>query len=251
MGAGPSLVMAHGFTQTGSLWGGIDGQLAAHFRVVAADMPGHAGSTSVAASVEQGARLLVEGGGRSAYVGYSMGARVCLQAAVDHPASVDRLVLISGTAGIDDPEDRAERRRTDGALADRLDPPDGSPGTSVATFVRAWLDRPLFDGLDHDAEGMDERLRNTGAGLASSLRLAGSGTQLPLWDRLHRLVMPVLVVTGSRDTKFCALGRRLVASIGANATLAVVPSAGHAPHLQYPDQVTALIRTHLGAPVSG
>jgi len=193
----------------------------------------------------------VERGGRADYVGYSMGARVCLQAAVDHPASIERLVLISGTAGIDHPDDRAERRRSDEALADQLDPPDGHPGIPVSTFVRRWLDRPLFDGIDPDKRGMDERLRNTGTGLASSLRLAGPGTQLPLWDRLDRLEVPVLVVTGARDAKFCALGERLVGSIGANATLAVVPSAGHAPHLQWPDQVTALIRTHLGAPARG
>ena len=38
------------------------------------------------------------------------------------PIWCDRLVLVSGTAGIDDPDERAERRRADDALADRLDP---------------------------------------------------------------------------------------------------------------------------------
>ena len=75
---------------------------------------------------------------------------------------------------------------------------------------------------------------NTGAGLASSLRLAGTGTQQPLWHELSRLDMPVLVVTGELDAKFTALGEALATAIGPNASHAVVPGAGHAPHLQLP-----------------
>ncbi len=120
-------------------------------------------------------------------------------------------MLISGTAGIDEAGARRTRRRADGDLADELDPPDGSrtSATPVDTFLRRWLAAPLFAGIDPEAAGLDERLRNTGPGLASSLRLAGAGTQRPMWDRLGRLTMPVLVITGEDDDKFTALGRRL------------------------------------------
>ena len=49
--------------------------------------------------------------------------------------------------------------------------------------MRRWLDSPMFAGIGPSANGFDERLRNTGPGLASSLRLAGTGTQQPLWER--------------------------------------------------------------------
>ena len=58
--------------------------------------------------------------------------------------------------------------------------------------------------------------------------------------------MPVLVVCGADDTKFTALGRRMVEAIGQNATLAVVPGTGHSPHLQQPGRVADLVRSHLG-----
>jgi 2-succinyl-6-hydroxy-2,4-cyclohexadiene-1-carboxylate synthase len=113
------------------------------------------------------------------------------------------------------------------------------------------MDNPMFAGIDPAAAGLEERRRNTGPGLASSLRLAGTGTQLPLWEKLGRLDMPVLVVCGEADTKFTALGRRLTDAIGPNATLAVVAGTGHAPHLQRPGAVAELVRSHLAgaAPV--
>jgi 2-succinyl-6-hydroxy-2,4-cyclohexadiene-1-carboxylate synthase len=249
IGHGPRLVLAHGFTQTGQVWSSMQDDLARDHEVVLVDLPGHAGSSGVAANLVDGALLLAAAGGRAAYLGYSMGARFCLHLALQRPAQVDRLVLISGTAGIDDPAERRARRRADEALAEQLDPTGGPAWAAVPveTFIRRWLEAPLFDGISPEANGLAERLRNTGPGLASSLRLAGTGTQQPLWGRLGELAMPVLVITGEDDERFTALGDRLVAAIGANATHAVVAGAGHAPQLQRPDEVAELVRRHLGS----
>jgi 2-succinyl-6-hydroxy-2,4-cyclohexadiene-1-carboxylate synthase len=247
-GAGRRLVMAHGFTQTGRLWAGMDDDLAGDHEVVTVDLPGHGGSADVHSTLVDGALLLGAAGGRAAYLGYSMGARFCLHLALARPDLVESLVLISGTAGIEDADERLERCRSDGAMADRLDPPsvDLTP-LPVAEFLRAWMDNPMFAGLEPDADGLAERLTNTGPGLASSLRRAGTGTQLPLWEKLGRLTMPVLIVSGERDTKFTALGRRMAGAVGANATVALVEGAGHAPHLQAPGEVARVVRSHLAA----
>jgi pimeloyl-ACP methyl ester carboxylesterase len=100
----------------------------------------------------------------------------------------------------------------------------------------------MFAQLDPDAAAVEERSRNTPAGLASSLRLAGTGTQEPLWDRLPGLGMPVLVVTGAADEKFTGLGHRMARAIGTNASAVAVPEAGHAPHLERPSEVARLVR---------
>ena len=191
-------------------------------------------------------------GGRADYLGYSMGARFCLHLALDQPERVESLVLISGTAGIDDPDERAARVARDQGLADQLDPP-GEPGSAgdgqarLDAFLRRWLDTPLLAGLSAEADGFTERRSNTGPGLASSLRLAGTGTQVPLWTRLAGLEMPVLIVTGELDDKFTRIGGRMVDAIGDNATQAVIPGAGHSPHLQEPAMVAEEIRAFLGS----
>jgi 2-succinyl-6-hydroxy-2,4-cyclohexadiene-1-carboxylate synthase len=245
-GVGPRLVMAHGFTQTSRVWGSMDDDLARDHQVVAVDMPGHGASSGVASTLVDGALQLVRVGGPAAYLGYSMGARFCLHLALACPQQVDSLVLISGTAGIDDPDERRVRSRSDAALAHRLDPGDsGDTPVPVEAFLRQWMDNPLFAGVSAEAAGLDERRHNTGPGLASSLRLAGTGTQLPLWGKLDRLTMPVLIVCGELDEKFTELGRRMAGTIGTGATVAVVPGTGHSPHLQRPEIVADLIRTHL------
>jgi 2-succinyl-6-hydroxy-2,4-cyclohexadiene-1-carboxylate synthase len=240
-------VLAHGFTQTSRVWGSIDLDLARDHQVVGVDMPGHAGSTPLVGSLTEGAAWLGESGGPASYLGYSMGARYCLHLALARPDLVERLVLVSGTAGIDDPDERRWRRRADEALAAELDPPASSPSPAVPVeaFVRRWLEGPLFSGIDEARNGREERLRNTGPGLASSLRTAGTGTQDPLWDRLAELTMPVLIVTGGDDVKFTQLGRRMAAAVGAGASHRVIAGAGHAPHLQQPSEVSGLVRSHL------
>jgi 2-succinyl-6-hydroxy-2,4-cyclohexadiene-1-carboxylate synthase len=246
-GDGPPLVLSHGFTQTHRVWGGLDADLADSHTVAAVDLPGHGRSHGINADLVTGAVMLGATGGPADYLGYSMGARFCLHLALARPDLVHRLVLVSGTAGIDDPDERSSRRQSDEALAERLDPVGGGPPQdTVAEFVARWVSNPMFGRVPVSANAVEERSTNTAAGLASSLRLAGTGTQVPLWDRLAGLTMPVLVVTGSRDVKFTELGRRLADSMGGPVAHVVVDDADHAPHLQHPDEVAAAVRTFLG-----
>jgi len=54
------------------------------------------------------------------------------------------------------------------------------------------------------------------------------------------------VVTGARDSKFTALGRRLVESLDGPVSHVVIDDADHAPHLQRPTEVAAAVRSFLG-----
>jgi len=235
-GAGDRLVLVHGFTQTGRSWRHVAAALGDSYEVVAVDAPGHGDSAAVRADVPAAARLLGQAGGRATYLGYSMGGRLCLQLALDRPTLVDRLVLVSATAGIDDDAERTARRDRDEQLARSIEC-DG-----LDAFLVRWVAQPLFVGLsDPD---LDDRRRNTVEGLATSLRMAGSGTQEPTWHRLATLPMPVLVVAGALDSKFVALAERLAAAIP-SADLAIIEGAGHTVHLERPTAVTDLLTTWL------
>jgi len=54
-----------------------------------------------------------------------------------------------------------------------------------------------------------------------------------------------LIVAGADDAKFSAEGSRLVQSIGPNATLALIPNAGHAAHLEQPELFLTTLRAWL------
>lgn len=231
-------VFAHGFTQTGRSWDLVSDRFCGRcpaWTTTAVDLPGHGDAGDFGGDLWAAADLLVRQGGTGSYVGYSMGGRVALHAALAHPDAVERLVLIGATAGIDDDAERAARRSADEALADRI------LEIGVPNFVDEWLDNDLFAGLSRDAAQREDRLRNSAEGLASSLRDAGTGTQEPLWARLGEIAAPTLVLVGAHDAKFTALGHRLVDGLR-DGHLVSIPGAGHSVHLERPDAtVDALV----------
>ncbi len=232
-------MLLHGFTQSAGSWAPLAERLSGTHEVIAVDAPGHGGSAEVGAGLWEGADLIAEAGGRGCYVGYSMGGRFGLHVALAHPEVVERLVLVSTTAGIDDPAERTERAASDEQIARRVER-DGVPA-----FLDWWLARPLFATLSAEAAALDSRLGGSAAGLASSLRLAGTGVQEPLWGRLGEISVPVLVVAGELDPAYLARAHRLVAAIGSNASLSVVAGAGHACHLERPDAWLAALGAFL------
>ncbi|HEY6531646.1 MAG TPA: alpha/beta fold hydrolase [Acidimicrobiales bacterium] len=233
------LVLLHGFTQNGRCWGRFAEDLARDHELAMVDLPGHGGSAHVEADLTTAADLVLEAGGRGTYVGYSLGGRVALHAALRRPDLVARLVLIGATGGIDDEADREDRCRADELLAYRIEE------IGVAQFVDEWLAQPLFSGLTREAAAVPARLHNTPGGLASSLRSTGTGTQEPLWDQLGAVGVPVLVMTGVDDVKFSALGTRLARAVGPNATVALVPRSGHSTPFENPADSASIIRRWL------
>ena len=239
------VVLVHGFTQTLGAWAPVGERLAQRWEVVRVDLPGHGRSGGVRVGFEEAAGLVGAAGGAGAYVGYSLGGRVCLRLALDRPDLVRALVLVGASPGIADAGERAARRAADERLAAEVER-DG-----VAAFLDRWLAGPLFATLPAASAGRDQRLANTAAGLAYALRGLGTGAQEPLWDRLGRLRPPVLLVAGERDPKFTGVARRMVAAIGPSARVAIVAGAGHAVHLERPVELAKLIEEFLAAALGG
>lgn len=243
-GAGPRVVLVHGFGQTGRCWGPLAPALAHRHEVVRVDAPGHGGSAGVAADLPTTGRLLAETGGPAVYLGYSMGGRMVLHVATHAPGALRALVVVGGTPGIADAGERADRHRADRALAARI------RAGGVPAFVREWLALPMFAGLPPEGRFVAERESNTAEGLATSLELAGTGAQAPLWDALGAIDVPVLWVAGADDERYAAIARDAVAAIGPNARAALVPGAGHSAHLEAPGPVIDLVTRWL-AEVAG
>lgn len=232
-------ICVHGFTQTAASWDRVITHLHAHptapfTEVVALDAPGHGSQQDRPFTLVDGAADLGRRGGTGVYIGYSMGARLALHLALATPATTTGLVMIGGTPGVEDAAEREARRVADEALADHIEQ------VGIEQFLAEWLAQPLFATLPADHAGAGERFGNSARSLADSLRMAGTGTQQPLWDRLDELALPVLVITGALDTKFTALGERMVGAI-AEADMVVIPDAGHAVHLEHPVAVADAI----------
>lgn len=235
---GPALSFVHGFTQTSRSWVPVVSALSGTLECVCVDAPGHGGSPDGRRTLWQCGDDIAETVPPGVLVGYSMGARMALHSVLAHRSRYLGLVLVSGTAGIDDPGERLARRTADEELAARIET------IGVADFIDEWLANPMFSGLDAGSAMRGDRLGNTASGLADSLRWAGTGTQEPLWGRLGEITIPVLVVTGSLDAKFDALGDRLASRLP-DATRISVDGAGHTVHLERTRAFVATLRDWL------
>lgn len=179
LGAGPPVLLLHGYPQTRRCWSRVAERLAERHLVVAADLRGYGGSSAppsdpghTAYAKRAMARDMLEvmaalGHERFAVVGHDRGARVAYRLALDAPAAVDRLAVL-------DVVPTAELWRAmdaDLALGTYhwlfLAQPDGLPETLlrgheeefVRETLRRWAGRP--DALDavFDAEAIAEYVR--------------------------------------------------------------------------------------------
>jgi 2-succinyl-6-hydroxy-2,4-cyclohexadiene-1-carboxylate synthase len=235
-----TIVLLHGFTQTGRSWDPTIAALGERYRALAPDIRGH-GSAADARPADFAAvqaDLLALAPPRFALAGYSMGGRIALSLALAPAARgrVSRLTLISASPGLAEPEQRSARRAADQALADRIE------GEGIDAFAREWAALPLWETQPPAvaAAAHAERLSQSPAGLAAALRGLGTGVMEPLWNRLPELEIPVTLIAGERDAKFRAIAERMAAALP-DARLEVVPDAGHAVQLERPQAVAALL----------
>jgi len=232
-----TIVLLHGFTQTGRSWGPAIAALGERYRAVAPDIRGHGSAAAVRpvdfASVQ--ADVLALAPERFVLGGYSMGGRIALSLALAAPARVERLVLVGASPGLADADERRARRAADEALAERIE------RGGIEAFAARWSALPLFADQPADvaAAAHATRLAQSPAGLAAALRGLGTGVMEPLWERLPELTMPVTLIAGERDAKFRAIAERMAAALP-DATLHVVAGAGHAAQLEQPAAVAGI-----------
>jgi haloacetate dehalogenase len=218
-GAGPPLLLLHGYPQTSAMWHKVAPGLAERFTVVAADLRGYGGSSKPASdpdhvtySKRMMARDMVQvmaelGFGAFAVAGHDRGGRVGYRMALDHPAVVARLAVLD----IVPTHVMWQRMDKDFAMATYhwlfLAQPDGLPETLIGAdppwWVREKLRRWAGDPAAFAPEAVAEYVRcfSDPAAIHASCEdyRAGAGIddQLDAADRgRRRIACPVLVLWG-------------------------------------------------------
>lgn len=253
IGKGPAVVLLHGFASEGRSLRSLVWELDRHFTTISVDLVGHSRSGSPLAldhyELAQIACDLVEvlrasGFQRAAWFGHGLGGRIALEVALRFPDAVAALVLEGTQPGVRDPGERAARRVEREALADRIEA-DGIPA-----FVEFWESLPLWESLRArltapQLEGLQkERYSHTARGLAKVMRLAGVGGDEWVGDRLFEVTVPVLLTSGRLDLEAVASAEWMATQLP-DATVRILDGAGHAAHLEEPEEFGAVVRTFL------
>ncbi|MBU8769977.1 2-succinyl-6-hydroxy-2,4-cyclohexadiene-1-carboxylate synthase [Cytobacillus oceanisediminis] len=241
-GTGFPLLLLHGFTGNSEGWKEFAPFWKDHSKTIALDIIGHGKSGSPPDigqyQIEESAAVinsLLEkmGIGKIDVLGYSMGGRLALTFAVNYPEKVRKLILESASPGLRTEAERHERRIQDKKLSEKIQQ------EGIKNFIDYWENIPLFQSQKSLPEKIrtrirSQRLANSIDGLANSLNGMGTGVQPSWWDELAHLEMPVLLITGNLDQKFCRIAEEM-SKILPNVKWKTAEDAGHAIHVEKPE----------------
>ena len=242
----PPVLFLHGFMGSGSDWDEVVARLSDRYCCVTIDLPGHGGSVRLpepAMYTFTGAAAAVLGILRALHVrapmlvGFGMGGRLALALAVHTPGTFRRVLIVSSSAGLADPAERASRAERDDALAAELETGD------LSGFVERWYAAAPYASLAARpamlAEVKAANSRQDPGELARALRGMGLGRQPSYWDRLSTVSAPLLTVAGLDDERHVDLGGEIAGRCVAGCA-AIVPAAGHHVHRENPDALARL-----------
>jgi pimeloyl-ACP methyl ester carboxylesterase len=233
-GAAPPVVLVHGFAGAASNWSVLAPLLAASFRLIVPDLPGHGGSTPLPAApnlagfADRVASIVErEDAAGAVVVGHSMGGIVALRLAARRPELVRGLVL-AAAAGISTTTRAAEIFLTGTSLI--------GPGRRVAVFRRRIARSPRLRSLVFDAiSASDAGALSEAAALgflsgsrqySDILTAARALAREDVHRDLEQVRSPAFVLWGARDRQVPVddafeYARRL------RAPVRVIPDCGH------------------------
>ncbi|MDF1658622.1 MAG: alpha/beta hydrolase [Verrucomicrobiales bacterium] len=252
-GAGPAIVLLHGFASTAHSFRELFGPLSHDFRLLAIDLNGFGYTQrprrSKSYRIEAQADLIVEilkrkGINEVVMLGHSYGSAVSAVLAVRHPEIVKKVILISP------PSEFAEK------------PPwyvRNGIGIRAAYFmIRALLSHPeKFRELSAKAvyvEGvlteeiseiyrrsmLIEGLKKACFGYAKAFGGKGADS-----IRYEDVAQPVLIIAGEEDAVVSAKSCKDVAEKVSEGSLVMLPACGHCPPEERPGEVVAAISDFL------
>jgi pimeloyl-[acyl-carrier protein] methyl ester esterase len=253
-GAGPPLVLLHGFAMHGGLFAPLLPRLARRHRVHVVDLPGHGHSAdvpvgSLAAIADRVADAIAalsprgDAHGATTVLGWSFGGQVALEWARRRPPDVARLLLVCTTPSfVTRPHwtcamDAATLRR----FADEL-------GVAYRLTLQRFLTLQVQGSEAGKATLAVLRARLFERGEPPPQALAATLERLLETDlraRVGDVVVPARVIIGTRDTLAPPAAGRWLARALPGADRVDIDGAAHVPFLSHPDAFDAAVQDFL------
>ena len=231
----PPIVFVHGAMMGRSVWHPQIEALAARYRCITVDLPGHGtrrghrftleeAESSVTRAIDEAA------GGRAVLVGLSLGGYTSMLVAGAHPERVRGLVIAGSTREPSGPSRLAFQAY---GWFLRLTPEPAVRAVAMAWFRRRYgpmLGTAITAG-GHFASG----------GGRAVLQLARGRFR----ERLRAYGGPILVINGAWDLVFRVGASRFLVGVP-RVTSRMIPNAGHLSNVDRPDVFTGLVEEFIG-----
>jgi haloacetate dehalogenase len=265
-GAGPPVLLLHGFPETHRCWHAVAPRLADAWTVIAPDLRGYGASRAPAGGArgegftkrEMAAELVelmsARGHERFAVVGHDRGARVAYRLALDHPQRTTRVAVVNTVPTIE----QFERMGTAASLGfwpwfllaqpapfpERL--LEADPAGVLDHVFATWAGDPGAIGAEARAAYLRAFNPTTIAAMCADYRASFH------FDRRHdaedreagrKITAPLLVVTGAEEAQL-AEAPAIWRTWAADVTATEVPG-GHFVPEEAPDELTAALTAFL------
>jgi pimeloyl-[acyl-carrier protein] methyl ester esterase len=241
-GSGPDLVMLHGWGMNSAVWSEFADRLADRYRLWLVDLPGHGQSeySGQQTLVDWARACLTAGPPEGVWLGWSLGAEVALQAALQAPERVKALVSLCGTPRFVQAEDwtaAMARQTLDQFISASRHDHRKTLERFLALQVRG------SEQARENLRALKQRLRSKPdpdpSALDAGLALLKT---VDLRHRLSRLDCPTGWLFGERDTLVpAAVAGSLRERRLPGGWTEIIPGAAHAPFLSHPDETQAAL----------
>lgn len=245
-GSGSPIVLIHGGLVTSAIWDRQIAHFSQAFRVIAYDLRGNGESDLPTAPFSHAADLKalldaldIE---RATIVGCSAGGGVAIDFALEYPASVERLVLLTPAIG--------GFRYPFGMTLRTIGHAINFGRFGLAKAAELYIDNPYWSFfVPQTEEGRNEfrkaflansRMYQGRQGLARAAKPAAIG-------RLGEIRAPTLLIVCDRDSDFNLRAGIIASENIPGVTVKMIPGCGHLPNVEAPDETNRLIGKFLGA----
>jgi 3-oxoadipate enol-lactonase len=248
-GEGPVLVLIHGAGDNLNMWYHQVPVFSKTYRVITYDVRGSGntdspeGDYSLSLFADDIYALMVAlGVAEVRFLGYSMGGRIALELAVNHPEMVKGLVFANSplvAMGPPPPSGNEQRRRP---IPNMMMSPEGdmkafAENMATTAFSPGFRDRNPAEFQRY----VNVKLLNQPQGIGRLMRSLGGLGRLPDYGKLK---CPVLIIVGEHDALTgVEMGTRANKAIP-GSELAILPS-GHAAAIEAPEQFNAVVMKFL------
>lgn len=244
-GAGPAVVLLHGFPFNRSLWREQAELLAPNFRVIAPDLRGHGETTVTAGPVTMAAMARDVVGlldaleiSEAAVCGLSMGGYVSLALYRLFPARVRALVLADTRAVADSKEGRQNReQQAQKALLEGMAP--------IADAMLPKLVAPVTVAKRPEvvARVREMILKTDRTGAAAAQR--GMAQRTDHTDFLSHITVPTLIIVGKYDQLTPVAESEKMHELIAGSRLEIIEGAGHVSNIEQPEAFNRVLADFL------
>jgi len=241
MGAGSPVLLAHGFGEFLEIWSFNLEPLSQHCLVYALDFPGHglSGKPRVDYTAAFTTEFIIDfmqtlGIEHASLAGHSAGGLARLNAAINFPDKVDKLVLVD-SGGLGDEVSIHYRLATLPVLGEILIKP------TVKAGIKRGLKRAFYNPDIVKEEWIDlncQYLKMPGAKevmlsiIRNGANLSGPRPGLVMTSKLHLVKSPTLIIHGFDDPVVPVGNARNASNLIPNSKLEVFADCGHCPHLE-------------------